>query len=237
MSGSYQQLLQKYNQLLALIVNNPGGFQNLSSVLAFGNTTTNSAIFQVGTEKTTIARDIIEIQNNTFEAQVFPDAIYTRTLDGSKGITLFAFGTPTITVANVTSCQLFSDELRFHSGFPYSTAGISIVGTGLNIKTNGTLTFEDLGGSDGQFLKQNSLGNAVWDNIPIIKSSSVVIPAPDITGTISFGFTFASAPIVTISQQSSGTIVGLSVISSTTTGFTWNSTTSGVGKINWIATL
>jgi hypothetical protein len=72
---------------------------------------------------------------------------------------------------------------------------------------------------------------------PTVKSSSVVIPAIDVTGTIPFGFTFASAPIVTISQQSSGTIVGLSVISSTTTGFTWNSTGSGVGKINWIATL
>ena len=44
MSGSYQQLLQKYNQLLALVLNN-SGTQNLNSVLGFGNTTTNSAIF------------------------------------------------------------------------------------------------------------------------------------------------------------------------------------------------
>jgi len=134
--------------------------------------------------------------------------------------------------------KLDTSSLIFSSGlFAPITIGISVVGTGLNVKTNGTLTFQDLTGSSGQYLKLNGSGNAVWDSIPIIKSSSVIISAIDVTGTIPFGFTFASAPTVTISQVSSGNIVGLSIVSTTTTGFTWNSTAPNVGKINWIATL
>lgn len=82
--------------------------------------------------------------------------------------------------------------------------------------------------------------DVVWGTVAggsTVKASSVVIPAIDTTGTIPFGFTFSSVPTVTISQVSSGNIVGLSVVSTTTTGFTWNSTASGVGNINWIATL
>ena len=136
MSGSYQQLLQKYNQLLALVLNGAGG-GTLQSVIT----------------------------------------------------------------AN--------DELQ---GSP-PNSGDAIIYNGTDV---------------------------VWGTVAggsTVKASSVVIPAGDVTGTIPFGFTFASAPTVTISQQSSGNIVGLSVISTTTTSFTWNSTASGIGKINWIATL
>jgi hypothetical protein len=241
MSGSYQQLLQKYNQLLALIVNNPGGFQNLSSVLGFGNTTTNSAIFQVDASVTTIESTAIEVKNVAFTSEIYPDSIFTRTSDGSIGISLQAYGTPLIAVVDGGSCQIFPNELRFEIGTipPVPTAGISVVGTGLNIKTNGTLTFEDLVGSPGQVLTYDGLGNAVWDDIPTSGaiSGTFTVPAGSSTGTIPFGVILGAVPTVVISQVKdvSGPIARLALVSTTTSDFTWESNTSNVGKINWIA--
>jgi hypothetical protein len=246
MSGSYQQLLQKYNQLLALVLNLPAGGGTLQSVLTLGNTTTNSAIFQVGTNITTIEKDLVEVKNNTYESQIFADSIYTRTSSGSKGITLFAFGTPELTVKGTNDAsQLFPNELRFTFGAvpPFSTVGMSVAGTGLNIKTNGTLTFQDLGGLSGQYLKQDALGNAVWDNIPTspnIVSGTAIIPAGTTTGVISFGIVLLSAPTVVISQLEEtpgGSIVGLAITSISISNFTWKSTTPNFGKILWIATI
>lgn len=240
MSGSYQQLLQKYNQLLALVINNPGGFQNLNSVLGLGNTTTNSAIFQVGSAQTSIAGDEIEVKNSTFETQIYPDSTYIRTSSGTQGITLFAFGTPEITVTGVGAgdAHLFPNELSFDTGA--SAVGISKSGTGLNIKTNGTLTFQDLVGSPGDVLTYDGLGNAVWDSIPSpVIHGTAIIPAGTTTGTIPFGTILGAVPTVTISQfaDAGENIHGLAVTGITTSNFTWKSNAPNFGKILWIATL
>ena len=322
MSGSYQQLLQKYNQLLALVLNLPAGggtlqsvitandelqgsppaldqvikydgtnvvwatdagsdtlqsvitandelqgspptlnqvikydgtnvvwsaeTQTLDQVLTEGNTTTQSAIFQVGTSGATIDNNgiaIIDIpsdKGSSMTKQVI-NLVNITTLNG-----IFidnSLSTPYINLIETgIKSELFTDKLDFTraTGIPpvSNTVGISITATnGLELTTNGTLTLDGLGGSDGQYLKQNSLGNAVWDSLPTVKASSVVIGASDTTGTIPFGFTFTSAPTVTISQVTSGNIIALSIASTTTTGFTWKSTSPGVGNINWIATL
>ena len=342
MSGSYQQLLQKYNQLLALVLNLPagsdtlqavinandelqgsppaldqvikydgtnvvwgtdGGTQDLDQVLTVGNTTTLGATFTSGTESTlidgtgityidtssgvnTYVTNIITVENTAGTIQTNISETEVQVLDSTTSelatmkcdsikivdnvlfpvfteitknkISISDINTvqsieidkslvgnqPRITLTDGTlliDSKLDTSSLIFSSGIiTPTTVGISVVGTGLNVKTNGTLTFQDLTGSDGQFLKYNSLGNAVWDSlptIPTVKASSVVIPAGDATGTISFGFTFTSAPTVIISQVTSGNIVALSIVSTTTTGFTWKSTAPGVGNINWIATL
>jgi hypothetical protein len=286
MSGSYQQLLQKYNQLLALVLNIPvgvdtlqsvvtandelqgvspstndvikyngtnvvwatdAGTQNLEDVLTVGNTSTIGLSIQVGTNTLSIDNNSLIVSDSlagkasTVDNDII-SIINVTTLDGIK-LDYLASPFIRVTETGITS-DLFTNELRFTriTGLPpvSNVVGMSITSTnGLELTTNGTLTLGGLGGSDGQFLKRSS-GNAVWDSlpsIPTVKASSVVIGVSDTTGTISFGFTFALAPTVTISQVTSGNIIALSIVSTTTTGFTWKSTASGVGNINWIATL
>jgi hypothetical protein len=197
----------------------------------------------VGASVTTIESTIVEVKNATFTSEIYPDSIFTRTSSGSKGISLQAYGTPLIAVVDGGACEIFPNELRFSIGTlpPIPTAGISVVGTGLNIKTNGTLTFEDLVGLPGQVLTYDGLGNAIWDDIPTSGpiSGTFTVTAGTTTGTIPFGIILGAVPVVTISQLKDvgGPIVSLAVTAITTSDFTWESNTSNVGKILWIATL
>jgi len=272
MSGSYQQLLQKYNQLLALVLNISGGTlqsvitaddnlqgvspttnqvikydgtnvvwgtdagtQNLNQVLSEGNTTTQSAIFQVGTASTTIEENKIEMTSTV--SGIARALVLDNVIDSVPFIQLT---TVDIATSNTNTTNIKNDSLSFISGIGpfFAITGISVSGTGLSIDTNGTLKLTGLTGFDGQFLKYNYLGNAVWEDIPqpsIIHDTATIAPGTT-TGTITFPTILASAPTVTISQlEFGGSIVGLAVTGITTTDFTWKSTAPNFGKILWIA--
>jgi hypothetical protein len=275
MSGSYQQLLQKYNQLLALVLNLPAGVdtlqsvitaddelqgvapalnqvikydgtnvvwssesQTLNQVLTAGNTTTQSAIFQVGTASTTIEENKVQL---TDIASGIGTAIV---LDNVTTVPFIQVTTVDTGTGNTNTTNIQNNSLSFISGIGpfFAITGISVSGTGLSINTNGTLTLNGLTGADGQFLKYNSSGNAVWDDIPTpgIFKGTYTVPLDVSTGTVSFGGFLLGIPTVTISQLQDtpgGSIVGLAVTSITNSDFTWISTGRNFGKILWIATL
>jgi hypothetical protein len=197
MSGSYQQLLQKYNQLLALVLNMSGGTlqsvinaddelqgvapttnqvmkyngtnvvwgtdagtQNLNQVLTEGNTTTNTAIFQVGSDDTAIGYDGLQTQTVDDITVLRPDSLDMANSTGSKSIFIrnFSFSNPIITVKQsaTTSSTIEGNKVQLSSapvGFQNSiildnvsglAPGIEVIqldtGTGI---TNATVVKND----------------------------------------------------------------------------------------------
>jgi len=209
--------------------------QDLDQVLTVGNTTTQSAEFQVGTSTTTIEGNKIEMTSTV--SGIVRALVLDNVIDSVPFIQL---STIDIATTNTNASILKNDSLSFISGIgpSFAITGISVLGTGLSIDTNGTLKLTGLTGFDGQFLKYNYLGNAVWEDIPqpsIIHDTATIAPGTT-TGTITFPTILASAPTVTISQlEFGGSIVGLAVTGITTTDFTWKSTAPNFGKILWIA--
>ena len=75
-------------------------------------------------------------------------------------------------------------------------------------------------------------GSMQWLPGSTLKGSYEVNPI-DSSGRISFGQTFGTPPIVTISQQTTGLIIPLTITDITETDFGWSSSAIGIGRINW----
>jgi len=72
---------------------------------------------------------------------------------------------------------------------------------------------------------------------PVIQSGVLAIGATGVNGTYTFASPFTSIPVVTLTQLTSSTNVGLSVTDVTNKAFTWAATANGVNKILWTAIL
>ena len=222
---------------------------SLNSVLTNGNTTTNSATFQSGTDTNVINGNQVVLSSTVL------GIAKSITLDNYTGYS------PNIQIlsaatGNSVSSTLNQSSLTFTFGTPpfFSYVGISNVGTGLNLKTNGTLTFQDLTGSTGYVLTYNSSGNAVWapagSGGTTIQAGETTVGAMTsaVTGTVTYATAFATKPKIVLTMNLNGTgttIIPVAVSSNTVnvgtgtyTGFTWIAgTTSSTATISWYATL
>jgi hypothetical protein len=162
----------------------------LNQVLTSGNTTSQSAIFGTGSTSNVVSNSGIILSDNSLsliETDIIANKISINDLNTSKSIVLdnSLVGLSPILSLNDSVNGLYSSLsntdlfFRFNS-FPFSTVGISKVGTGLNLKTNGTLTLQDLTGTSGQYLKLNSSGNAVWD---VVSSATTATNANNVAIT------------------------------------------------------
>jgi hypothetical protein len=175
MSSSYGALNQKYNTLLALVLEGTGGgsggSQNLNEVLFEGNTTTRTAIFNsVGGNTTTVASGGVGVASTGgITNSVTSGTILMTNTTSNKSIDIDnSIANPHIRIIQNTNnnhyATLDHDSLFFKpAGAVNPITGISANTTtnGVTITTGGTLTLDGLTGSDTQVLTYNS-GNAVW---------------------------------------------------------------------------
>jgi hypothetical protein len=139
------------------------------------------------------------------------------------------------------------DSLLFYTGtnpLALSAIGMERSGTGLQLTTNGTLSFNGLGGSAGNILTYSS-GNAVWSPPPTIVNGRILNPTYNATTPTFYSFptafTGAIPNVVLTFDNGSATsptiiIVGLATV--TLSGFYYLlSATAPVGSnLNWFAT-
>lgn len=232
-----------------------GGGDDLNDVLGYGNTTTLTAIFNsfsVGSPTTTISNgglgisvgQAINTVSNSGMAVISGIEQTSYEADGMEYI---------VTVAGLTTDKTIIDDVialqAFTAGTLTSTVGIQKNGAGLQLNTNGTLTLNGLGGSNGQVLSYSG-GNAVWatssGGTTIQKGETAVASMNSTSGTVTYASTFATKPYVVVSFNNNGvtTFIPIGVLSHQQnaglqyTGFTWTSaSTSATATITWYATI
>ena len=152
-----------------------GGSQNLNQVLTTGNTTTQTAIFQnvgAGASMTVAGGGLGLASTGLANSITSGTSILTNTTSNRVIDLDVTLANPHLRITQNTAnnhyCTLDHDSLLFKpAGAVNPVTGIQANTTtnGLQLNTGGVLTLDGLGGSDGQFLKRNSAGNAVWDTV------------------------------------------------------------------------
>jgi hypothetical protein len=140
------------------------------------------------------------------------------------------------------------DSLLFYTGtnpLALSAIGMERNNTGLQLTTNGTLTLNGLGGSSGQFLKQNATGNAVWDTVSTNPTFSDVLtnnnttqltaifnsvsPSTPTTTVLNTGIGISNGPIInTITQAGMAIISGLEQTAYEADGIEYTLSSAGI---------
>jgi hypothetical protein len=215
-----------------------GGSQNLNQVLTQGNTTTQTAIFQnIGAGASmTVAGGGLGLASTGLTNSITSGTSILSNTTSNRVIDLdVTIGNPHLRITQNTAnnhyCTLDHDSLLFKpAGAVNPIVGIKTNTTtnGLQLDTGGVLTLDGLGGSDGQFLKRNSAGNAVWDTVSTNPTLTNVLGNGNTT-TLSAIFNSATPSTPTTTIVNTGVGIG--------TGLVTNAVTqSGMSVVNGVNT-
>lgn len=213
MSGSYGQLRQQYNTLLALDLGSAGGGASatLQQVLDNGNTAA--------------AKDV-----------VLSDASF-KIWDGLVVFSELAAGTLALTDDLTYTTFLSQDGLQISNptgASLYRSSYLEFAG-GLGLFTDSLLSsmqlLNPIGNVDITGLTVSILGVPYSE----IYARTDGIGAGNSSGRIVFPTPFSVMPSVVICQQTNGNVIGLAITDITLIDFGWKSTAIGVGSIAWTA--